>query len=147
MQNVAATSNKRSMKNDHWKPRKSPSHNHDSTAPRQHPLIYTGVGPIHPVHGPLRSPATEAICLKGFTFSPFWQWCITIVRIVKSIAFICLLLVSPNHFQLCFGQSNNKTVRSAGFFMGDSVTVNTVVHTESEACQKQWLEALCAQIL
>ena len=55
------------------KPRNSPSHNHDSTAPRQHPLIYTGAGPIHPVHGPLRSPATEAIAPKGFTFSPFWR--------------------------------------------------------------------------
>ena len=51
------------------KPRNSPSHNHDSTAPRQHPLTCTGAGPIHPVHGPLRSPATEAIAPKGFTFS------------------------------------------------------------------------------
>jgi len=55
------------------KPRNSPSHNHDSTARRQHPLIYTGAGPIHPVHGPLRSPATEAIAPKGFTFLPFWR--------------------------------------------------------------------------
>ena len=55
------------------KPRNSPSHNHDSTAPRQHPLIYTGVGSIHPVHGPLWSPTTEAIAPKGFTFSPFWR--------------------------------------------------------------------------
>jgi len=50
------------------KPRNSTSHNHDSTAPRQHPLIYTGAGLIHPVHGPLRSPATKAIAPKGFTF-------------------------------------------------------------------------------
>jgi len=42
-------------------------------AQQQHPLIYTGSGPIHPVHGPLRSPATEAIASKGFTFSPFWR--------------------------------------------------------------------------
>jgi len=55
------------------KPRNSPSHNHDSTAPRQHPLIYTGAGSIHPVHGPLLSPATEAIAPKGFTFLPFWR--------------------------------------------------------------------------
>ena len=54
-------------------PRNSLSHNHDSTAPRQHPLVYTGVGPIHPVHGLLRSPATEAIAPKGFTLSPFWR--------------------------------------------------------------------------
>jgi len=55
------------------KPRNSPSRNHDSTAPRQHQLIYTGAGPIHPgpIHGPLGSPATEAIAPKGFTFSPF----------------------------------------------------------------------------
>jgi len=53
------------------KPRNSPSHNHDSTAPRHHPLIYTGAGLIHPVHGPLWSPATKAIAPKGFTFSPF----------------------------------------------------------------------------
>ena len=37
----------------------------------QHPLIYTGARPIHLVHGPVRSPATEAIAPKGFTFSPF----------------------------------------------------------------------------
>jgi len=55
------------------KPRNSPSHNHDSTAPRKHPLIYTGVGSIHPVYGPLWSPTTEAIAPKGFTFSPFWR--------------------------------------------------------------------------
>jgi len=55
------------------KPLNSPSHNHASTAPRQHPLIYTGVGSIHPVHGPLLSPATEAIAPKGFTFLPFWR--------------------------------------------------------------------------
>ena len=55
------------------KPRNSPSHNHDSTPPRQHPLIYTGVGPIHPVHGPLQTSVTEAITSKGFTFLPFWR--------------------------------------------------------------------------
>ena len=55
------------------KPRNSPSHNHDSTAHRQHPFIYTGAGLIHPVHGPLRSPATKAIAPKEFTFSPFWR--------------------------------------------------------------------------
>jgi len=54
------------------KPRKSLSHNHHSMAPRQYPLT-TGAGLIHPVHGPLRSPATEAIAPKGFTLSPFWR--------------------------------------------------------------------------
>jgi len=55
------------------KPRNSPLHNHDSTAPRQHPLIYTAAGLTHPVHGPLWSPATKAIAPKGFTFLPFWR--------------------------------------------------------------------------
>ena len=59
------------------KPRNSASHNHDST-PRQHPLIYTGAGQIHPVHGPLLSPAMEAIVPKGFTFSPFWRVCVRV---------------------------------------------------------------------
>jgi len=54
-------------------PRNSPSQNHDSTAPRQHPLIYTGAGSIHPVHGPFWSPTTEAFAPKGFTFSTFWR--------------------------------------------------------------------------
>jgi len=60
------------------KPRNSPSHNHESTAPSQHPLIYTGAGSIHLVHGPLWSPATEAIAPEGFTFSPFWRDILTI---------------------------------------------------------------------
>jgi len=42
------------------KPRNNQSHNHDSTAPRQHLLIYTGAGPINLVHGLLQLPATEA---------------------------------------------------------------------------------------
>jgi len=64
-------SNKRSMKNDQ---NPATAHHTITTArPRQHPLIYSGAGPIHPVHGPLPSPATEAIAPKGFTFSPFWR--------------------------------------------------------------------------
>jgi len=69
------------------KPRNSPSHNHDSKAPRQHPLIYTGAGPIHPVHGPLLSPDTEAIAPKGFTFSPFWRERIHIFAILAGVCF------------------------------------------------------------
>jgi len=46
------------------KPRNNQSHNHDSVAPRQHQLIYIGAGPIHPVHGPLQLPATEAMPRK-----------------------------------------------------------------------------------
>jgi len=53
------------------KPRNGPSHNHDNTAPRQHPLIYTGAGPIHPVHGPLWFPATEALPRKDSHFRHF----------------------------------------------------------------------------
>ena len=53
------------------KPRNSPSHNHDSTAPRQHPLIYTGAGSIHPVHGPLWSPTTERLPRKNSHFRQF----------------------------------------------------------------------------
>ena len=34
--------------------------------------------------------------------------CITNVRIVKSVSFVCLLLV-PNHFQVCCGQYNKNT--------------------------------------
>ena len=43
------------------KTRSSPSHHHDSAPPRQRPLICTGAEPIHPVHGPLRLRATEAM--------------------------------------------------------------------------------------
>jgi len=53
------------------KPRNSPSHNHDSTAPRQHPLIYTGAGSIHLVHGPLWSPTTERLPRKDSHFHHF----------------------------------------------------------------------------
>ena len=73
------------------KPRNSPSHNHDSTAPRQHPLIYTGAGSIHPVHGPLLSPATEAIAPKGFTFLPFWRFfCVCVCVCVCVCACVCV---------------------------------------------------------
>ena len=53
------------------KQRNSPSHNHNSAAPRQHPLICTGAGLIHPVHGQPMSFATKAIPRNGVTFSPF----------------------------------------------------------------------------
>jgi len=55
------------------KPRNTQSHNHDNTAPRQHPLIYNGAGQIHPVHGPSsckpRRPCLERIhILAGFIY-------------------------------------------------------------------------------
>jgi len=51
----------------------SPSHNHDSAAPRQRPLICTGAGPIHPVQGQPMSLATKAIPQNEVEFSPFWR--------------------------------------------------------------------------
>jgi len=84
------------------KTRNSPSHNHDSTAPRQHPLIYTGAGSIHLVHGPLLSPATEAIAPKGFTFLPFWRgFCMVLNNTCE-----CMLTLRKNanglvHVHLC----------------------------------------------
>jgi len=67
--------------------------------------------------------------------------CITNVRIVKSSlsTFVCLLFVSKP-FSSLFVDITTKTPREARFFFLDSVTVNTVVHTESEVCQKQWPE-------
>ena len=62
--------NERSIQNNQT--HNSPSHNHDSTAPRQHPLICTGVGPIHPVHGQPMSLATKAIPRNEVTFPPFY---------------------------------------------------------------------------
>jgi len=50
-------------------------------------------------------------------------------------SFVCSLFL--NHCQVCCGHHNKKTSRRAAFFLG-SVMVNTVVHTESQACQKQY---------
>ena len=61
--------NERSRRNNQT--RNSPSHNHDSAAPRQHSLICTGAGQIHPVHGQPMSLATKAIPRNEVTFSPF----------------------------------------------------------------------------
>ena len=66
------------------------------------------------------------------------------------------LILLPDHSQIFGRQSNPKSARSAVFFSGqrqrtvrsaalfllNSVTVNTVVHTESESCQKQCVPAL-----
>ena len=82
-----------------------------------------------------------SVCLSVFV-------CVANVRIVKSRTFVWL-----SCFQIIFNfwvDSPNKKPREARFFLDsvkrplealffflDSVTVNTVVHTESEACQKQ----------
>jgi len=63
--------------------------------------------------------------------------CITNVRIDKSSTFVCLLFVSKSFPSLLWTSQQQKP-REARFCFLDSVTVNTVVHTESEACQKQW---------
>ena len=47
------------------------SHHHDSAAPRQQPLVYTGPEPIHPVHGPPKLLAMEAIPQNEVTLVPF----------------------------------------------------------------------------
>jgi len=52
-------------------PRNNQLHNHDSVEPRQHPLIYTGAGQIHLVHGLIRLPATEAMPRKDSHFRHF----------------------------------------------------------------------------
>jgi len=58
--------------NEKWpKPRNNQSHNHDSVVTRQHPLIYTVAGPIHPVHDPLWLPVTEAMTRKDSHFCHF----------------------------------------------------------------------------
>ena len=69
----------------------------------------------------------------------------------RQINHICLNVLFPDLSKFFGRQSNQKTARSAVFFFGqrqktarsvvfffDSVTVHTVVHTESESCQKQW---------
>jgi len=57
-------------------PASSPSHNHDSAAPRQHPLICTGAEPIHQVHGPPKPRATESMLRNRIPisaiFPPFY---------------------------------------------------------------------------
>jgi len=62
---------KRKVNEKTTKPCISPSRNHDSAAARQHPLICTGAGPIHPVHGPPKLRATKAMTRNEVTFSPF----------------------------------------------------------------------------
>jgi len=52
--------------------------NHDSTAPRQHPLICTGAEPNHQVHGQLMLEAPESMIREkdhiSTIFSPFFQF-------------------------------------------------------------------------
>jgi len=71
--------------------------------------------------------------------------CVVNVRIVKSSTFVwfsCFqiflffLVDNPIKPRFCFFWQRQKTGQSAVFLFG-SVTVNTVVHTESESCQKQ----------
>ena len=50
------------------------------------------------------------------------------------------MVLFPDHSQFFGRQSNQKT---RGFFFWYSVMINTVVHTESESCQKQCLLPIC----
>ena len=52
---------KRRVNGEQPTPASSPLRNHDSAAPRQHPLICTGAEPIHQVHGPPKPRATESM--------------------------------------------------------------------------------------
>jgi hypothetical protein len=71
---------KREVNEKRPNPRNSPSHNHDNAAPRQHPLICTGAGPIHLVHGQPMSLATKAIPRNEGTFSPFSRALLLLIR-------------------------------------------------------------------
>jgi len=64
------TRNEGSLKNNQ-PPQASPSRNHDSATPRQHPLICTGAEPMHQVHGPPKPRARSRCSEIEFTFSPF----------------------------------------------------------------------------
>ena len=77
------------------KPRNSPSHNHDSTALRQHPLIYTGAGSIHPVHGPLWSPTTERLPRKDSHFRHFGGYIYIYVYIYLCIYLYIYIYIYP----------------------------------------------------
>jgi len=54
---------------------RSSSYHHDNTPPRLHPLICTGVGPIHPIHGHSGRGPRRSCPEIGFTFhfpAVFW---------------------------------------------------------------------------
>jgi len=51
---------KRRVNEEQPTPACSPSRNHDSAAPRQHPLICAGAEPIHQIHDPPKPRATES---------------------------------------------------------------------------------------
>jgi len=67
---------KRRVNEEQPTPASSPSRNHDSAAPRQHPLICTCAEPIHQVHGPPKPRATESMLRNRIhisaIFSPFF---------------------------------------------------------------------------
>jgi len=67
--------------------------NHDSAAPRQHPLICTGAEPIHQVHGQPTSRAPESMLRNRITIPPFSR------RFALSCVHLCqtISLVSVSH--------------------------------------------------
>jgi len=124
------------------KPRNSPSHNHDSTAPRPHPLICTGAGPIHPVHGPLWLPATEAMprkdshfCHFGGLFGHWWarmqtgkeKWSLMWFSVSKGISEsqVCPCLC-PKCFYYC--SERNNAVVLFGTLKVQSIILTEVSH-------------------
>jgi len=62
---------KRRVNEEQPTPASSPSRNHESAVPRQHPLICTGAEPIHQFHGPPKPRAWSPFSEIGFTFLPF----------------------------------------------------------------------------
>ena len=65
------TKNERSAKNNQKKTSSSLSHHHDNTPPKQHSRIYSGTGPIHPVHDRLTLLDTENVL--RIRFLSFWR--------------------------------------------------------------------------
>ena len=129
------------------------SHTHTHTQTQTHTHV---LGYIHPpTHTQTHPPTPAHTCTHAHihththTHTPAQRVCVSVcpsvcvcmfvcvtnVRIVKSIMFVCLLFVCRSFSSLLWTvQQRNGT--KCGFFL-DSVMVNTVVHTEFEACQKQ----------
>ena len=71
-------------------PASSPSRNHDSAAPRQHPLICTGAEPIHQVHGPPKPRVTKSMLRQRIhisaIFPPFFDCAVTLDILSKVLS-------------------------------------------------------------
>jgi len=82
----------------------SPSRNHDSAAPRQHPLICTGAEPIHQVtsHGPPKLRATVSMLQHRIhisaIFPPFSCVCVCVCMCMC----VCVTFGELNSCELVF---------------------------------------------